>query len=93
MEDNLSVKEKELNVKLQETLKEKEKLEKMFETTVNELESEIENLKEINRSYYNKIMVQNERVEEKTFNEDTKTFDEFADGLFKRLKNKKGGGY
>ena len=54
MEDNLSVKEKELNVKLQETLKEKEKLEKMLETTVNELE-----WKENQRnqwSYYNKIV-------------------------------------
>ena len=86
MPDELSVKEKELNVKLQETLKEKEELEKMLGTTVHELETEITELKEINRSYYNKIMVQNEKVEEKTFNEEVKTFDEFADGLFKNLK-------
>ena len=86
MPDELSVKEKELNVKLQETLKEKEELEKMLGTTVHELETEITELKEINRSYYNKIMVQNEKVEEKTFNEGVKTFDEFADGLFKHLK-------
>ena len=86
MPDELSVKEKELNVKLQQTQKEKKDLEKLLGTRVHELETEITELKEINRSYYNKIMVQNEKVEEKTFNEEVKTFDEFADGLFKNLK-------
>lgn len=88
MPDELSVKEKELLVKIEELNNKIDEQRKLHEAEVGKLTSDKKELERINQSYYNKIMVQNEQTEDNTFGKDVKPFDEFVVDLSKGMKEK-----
>ncbi len=88
MPDELSVKEKELLVKIEELNNKIDEQRKLHEAEVGKLKDKNVYLEKVNQSYYNKIMVQNEQTEDNTFGKDVKPFDEFVVGLSKGMKEK-----